>query len=177
MSMTLILALGCAGTPQVEPEAPITPAVETTADPVSEETETPEAAASPEPDADAEAVYRALSIRDPAPSCETVEALSETPVETLLFVVDNAQQPPWVGMRAADCLLTRHAEEAQEAIESWVSHTETKGLAILALNQLDAMPLEIALSVARTALAGPEADTARTRISRATTPEIKALVE
>ncbi len=172
MSMTLFLALGCAGTPQAEPEAPAAPAAETTTSPAAD----PEPSG-PEPDAAAEAVYRALSIRDPAPTCESVEALTETPVETLLFVVDNAQQPPWAGMRAAECITSRHAVEAQESIKAWVSSSETKGLAILALNQLDAMPLEVALTVARTALEGPDAESARTRINRSSVPEIKALAE
>lgn len=174
MSMTLFLALGCAGTPQAEPEPPATPAAETTTSPAA--SAEPEASG-PAPDAAAEAVYRALSIRDPAPTCESVEALTETPVETLLFVVDNAQQPPWAGMRAAECITSRHAVEAQESIKAWVSSSETKGLAILALNQLDAMPLEVALTVARTALEGPDAESARTRIGRSTVPEIKALAE
>ena len=90
----LFLALGCAGTPQAEPETPTTAAADATAAPVAEAASSTEGAASPELDAAAEAVYRALSVRDPAPTCEHVESLTETPVETLLFVVDNAQQPP-----------------------------------------------------------------------------------
>ena len=66
---------------------------------------------------------------------------------------------------------------AEASITAWVSSSETKGLAILALNQLDTMPLEVALNVARAALAGPEADTARSRIERSAVAEIKALVE
>lgn len=176
MSM-LILALGCAGTPQAEPETPTPPAVDAVAESVDKDAAAPAVAASVEPDAAAEAVYRALSVRDPAPSCEGVEALTETPLETLLFVVDNAQQPPWVGMRAAECLTSRHAEAAEASITAWVSSAETKGLAILALNQLDTMPLAVSLNVARAALAGPEADSARSRIERSTVAEIKALVE
>ena len=172
-----IFALGCAGTPQAEPETPTPPVTDAVAEPAAEDAASPETAASPEPDAAAEAVYRALSVRDPAPSCESVEALTETPLETLLFVVDNAQQPPWAGMRAAECLTTRHAEAAEASITAWVSSSETKGLAILALNQLDTMPLPVALNVARAALAGPEADSARSRIERSSVAEIKALVE
>jgi len=177
MSMTLFLALGCAGTPQAEPVAPAVPAAESTTSPaVSAPSVEPEASG-PAPDAAAEAVYRALSIRDPAPTCEGVEALTETPVETLLFVVDNAQQPPWAGMRAAECLISRHAVAAQSSLTAWVSSPETKGLAILALNQLDTMPLEVSLTVARAALVGPDVESARTRIGRSTIPEIKALAE
>ena len=175
MSMTLFLALGCAGTPQAEPVAPAAPAAESTTSPAAPAAE-PEASG-PEPDAAAEAVYRALSIRDPAPTCESIEALTETPVETLLFVVDNAQQPPWAGMRAAECLISRHAVAAQASLTAWVSSPETKGLAILALNQLDTMPLEVSLTVARAALVGPDVESARTRIGRSTIPEIKALAE
>ncbi|MFT5685301.1 MAG: hypothetical protein ACI8RZ_006251 [Myxococcota bacterium] len=177
MSMTLFLALGCAGTPQAEPATPAAPVAEAAASPSAAATEVAPAASGPAPDAAAEAVYRALSIRDPAPSCESVEALTETPVETLLFVVDNAKQPPWAGMRAAECLISRHAVTAEASIKGWVTGPETKGLAILTFNQLDTMPLEVSLSVARAAMAGPEAESARPRIARSTVPEIKALAE
>ncbi len=162
-----LLTLACARTPQVEPAlpaepiaaAPAEPAVEVPMDPASE------------------AVYHAFSVRDPVPSCEEVEALTETPVETFLYVVAHAEQPPWVGLHAAECLTTRHAEEVQGELEAWVSSSQTHGLAILVLNNLDDMPLEVAKAVAETALAGPEAETARPRILKADNAAIRALAE
>ena len=128
------------------------------------------------PSAEEEAVYRALSVRDPVPSCEEVESLATDPVATLLVVVERASMPPWAGMRAAECLTSRHSEAIAEEIKAWVAQEETRGLAYLALNNLDDMPEALALEVASVALAGPLADSAATRIERSEVPSVKALV-
>ena len=135
----------------------------------------PPAAERPQPTASQESIYRALSVRDPVPSCETVEALSTTPVADLLFVVDHATQPPWAAMRAAQCLVRRHSTEVQPQIVSWVSAEETRGLAWMTLSFLDAMPIEVATPVAKAALAGPLASEARPRIQKSETPALKDL--
>ena len=125
-----------------------------------------------------QAMVRALSIRDPAPSCETVEALADADVvASLTAIVDNVSAPPWAGMRAASCLATRHAEAAQATLAGWVVDPGKKGLAILVMNQLDQMPQPVAMDLAGKALAGPLADDARRRVLRAETPEIRALAE
>ena len=137
----------------------------------------PPAAERPAPTASQEQVYRAFSVRDPVPSCETVEAMSETPVVDLLFVVEHATQPPWAAMRAAQCLVRRHSAEVQPQIESWVSTEATKGLALMTLGLIDELPSEVGLSVAQRALAGPLADVARPRIAKATDPELQKLAQ
>jgi len=124
-----------------------------------------------------DAVYKALIVRDAAPPCSELEAMTTTPAATFLYLVENASQPPWVGIRAAECLIQGHAQSIQPQLESWVSNSETKGLGYLALNHLDAMPIEVATSVATAALAGPEAEGARSRIQNAQTPEIRALAD
>jgi hypothetical protein len=129
----------------------------------------------PTPTASQEQIYRAFSVRDPVPSCETVEAMSQTPVVDLLFVVDHAAQPPWAAMRAAQCLVRRHSTEVQTQIEAWVSTEATKGLALMTLSLIDELPAEVALSVAQKALAGPLANDARPRIAKATDPELQKL--
>ena len=125
--------------------------------------------------AEAEAIIRALSVRDPVPACADIEALTQTPVPTLVEVVDHATMPPWVGIRAADCLVQNHSAEIEAELLSWVSTPQTKGLAILALNQLDVMPSELAVKVATTAVEGPLAATARPRIARASDETLKAI--
>ena len=125
----------------------------------------------------ADAVYKALSARDGAPSCEAVEALSAEPVAALLFVAENATQPPWAGIRAAECLVQRHAAEVQPTLERWVSTSETRGFGLIAINQLEQMPAPVALSVARIALSGPLAEDARPRLLAIQNPELRALVE
>lgn len=124
-----------------------------------------------------DAVYKALIVRDAAPPCSDLEAMTTTPAATFLYLVENATQPPWVGMRAAECLIKGHAQTIQPQMEAWVSNTETKGLGYLALNHLDGMPMTVATAVATAALAGPEAEGARTRIQNAQTPEIRALAD
>lgn len=122
------------------------------------------------------AVYRALSVRDPEPACAEVEALSPTPVETLLEVVERAQQPPWAGMRAANCLVQGHAEAVQGELAAWVADPEARGLALLVLDQLDSLPEPLALDLATRALAGPHAADAAERVARSTRPAVQALV-
>ena len=121
----------------------------------------PPAAERPQPTASQESIYRTLSVRDPVPGCETVEALSTTPVADLLFVVEHAAQPPWAAVRAAQCLVRRHSAEIQPQIEGWVSAEETRGLAWMTLSFLDSMPIEVAMPVAQAALAGPLRSEAR----------------
>lgn len=121
------------------------------------------------------AVYRALSVRDPEPSCAEVEALSPTPVETLREVIARAQQPPWAAMRAANCLIQGHGPEVQADLVAWVGASETRGLALLVLDQLDLLPEDVALAVATAALAGPLAPDAGARISKSSHPSLQAL--
>ncbi len=121
-------------------------------------------------------MYHALSVRHPAPDCATISAMSEDPVTDLLYLVDNAILPAWVGMRAAGCLLSDHAEAAQPQILSWVQSEQTRGLAILTLGQLDALPQPMALQVAQAALSGPLVDTAQPRIAASERAELRALV-
>ena len=137
----------------------------------------PPVAERPAPTASQEQIYRAFSVRDPVPSCETVEAMSQAPVVDLLYVVDHAAQPPWTAMRAAQCLVRRHGAEVQPQIESWVSTEGTKGLALMTLGLIDELPAEVALSIAQTALAGPLAEEARPRIARSTDPELLKLLK
>jgi hypothetical protein len=117
--------------------------------------------------ADDAALVKALSVRDPAPDCARVEALAVDPVPALLRVIDTAPHPPWVAIRAAECLVTRHATEIEAQMTSWMADAEKKGLGLVALAHLDGMEPALATRLASAALAGPYADTARPRIERA----------
>ena len=128
------------------------------------------------PNVSQEAIYRALAVRDPVPSCETIETMSPTPLADLLYVIDHATQPPWVAMRAAQCILRRHGEDAQPQIARWVRSEETRGLALMTFSLLDQMPLELATPIAEAALQGPLAEDAQERLGRADSPELRALV-
>jgi len=124
------------------------------------------------------AMHRALSLRDGSPPCADVEGLSKTPVADLKFLVANATAPPWVGMRAAECLIAGHPTEITAELDTWVTDPELAGLGILTLNRIDALPIEIATHVAALALEkGPERIGARKRLEKAERPEILELVK
>lgn len=128
------------------------------------------------PSAEEQAVYRALSLKDGGPSCEEVEALTADPVATLASVAEHAEMPPWVGMRAAHCLTTRHAEAAQDSFVAWVANPKLRGMALLLADDLAAMPEAVALRVATAGLAGPHSADLRKRLDRSEVPALKALV-
>lgn len=123
------------------------------------------------------ALYQALSIRDPAPSCADLAAMSEDPVGDLAWLVEHADQPAWAGMRAATCLLTDHLEASGPVVDGWMSGDQTRGLVILVGNNLDQLPVERALDLAAKGLAGPHAAHLERRLSRSERPELRALVE
>lgn len=122
-----------------------------------------------------ELVVRALSSRDPI-SCTEVESLTPTPVETLSSIVDTVPRPSWVPMRAADCLIRGHAADVQPQLERWVVAPELKGLGRLVLGSVDTLPVQIAVTVMRKALAGSDPVLATERARLSTVSEIRTLV-
>jgi len=123
-------------------------------------------------------MYRALSARDGAAPCEEVEALSTTPVEDLVWLTEHTTSPPWVGTRAATCLLTGHADEVAELLAQWVTDPATLGFGLLVLGNLDLLAPELAVELATLALEqGPDPEAARTRIATSTHPEVLDLLD
>lgn len=170
--MILALILGCAGPRGIAGSEPALGAAPVPfAAPIAEAE--PLAGGVPP---EATAVYRALSVRDPEPDCATVEALSPTPLATLLLVIQHAEQPPWVGIRAATCVLDRHAQLASPALFAWVEGPTTRGLALLVLDRLDRLPDPLALELAAAALKGPHAADAAERVARSSKAELRALL-
>lgn len=127
------------------------------------------------PTPDEQTVYRMLSLRDGGPDCATVEASVKDPVPVLASVAEHATLPPAVGVRAAHCLTTRHAEEAKATLLAWVVDPEKRGFAILIADDLSAMPEAVALEIARAGLAGPHAATLNRRVGRSTWASVAAL--
>ena len=60
------------------------------------------------PSASQTALYNALKVRDAAPPCDTLKAMSKDVATDLVWLVDNASQPPWVGIRAAQGVIREH---------------------------------------------------------------------
>ncbi len=120
-------------------------------------------------------VLHALSMRHPVP-CAEVEALSPTPVVSLLQVVDEVRHPAWAPMRAAECLIAGHAQEIRPQLERWVVKPEYQGLARIVLSELDRLPLGMAIPLARKALQeGPMPETARDYVLDSKVPAVKAV--
>lgn len=122
-----------------------------------------------------DATVHALSIKDPPPTCERIEALSPEPVALLLRVVDEIERPPWVAMRAADCLVTRHAPAIEAEMKTWMGDSRKKGLGFLALGHLDTMEPALATRIATAAMAGPYRDEASVRIARSHNESVRTL--
>jgi hypothetical protein len=122
-------------------------------------------------------MIRMLSARDDAPPCEVIEAASTDPVADLILVVETVPLPPYAPMRAAGCLVDRHAEVAAGTIESWMSSPDVPALAELAAQGFDTMPSGLALRFAAAGLAGPHRSAIEPFVRSSTHPEVRALVE
>lgn len=130
----------------------------------------------PQPTAEQQAVYKALAARHESLSCTELDAMSADPLGTYLFLIENATQPAWVGMRAARCVMLNHAEAARPQLQRWVVDPETRGLGLLVVGQLDILPLPLARELAVAAMTqGPDPDGMRKRVARLQTPELAAL--
>jgi hypothetical protein len=127
------------------------------------------------PSASQEALYKALSGRDGAPSCEQLGEYSTNLAADLVFLTENAKKPAWVGVRAAECLVRHHSDAASPTIEKWLSSPDTRGFAILATNELDNLPAERAVHFAKIALQGPLSESLRSRLSHSIHAEVVAL--
>ena len=122
------------------------------------------------------AVYDVFKVRDPAPACIDAYVKANDVVNTLMWVIDNAKQPPWVAIRAATCLIHDHGVWIQDEMIDWVTNPEKAGLGILTLNEIDTLPEEVALAVAKAALGGPDPAGARTRLEKSESESIQALL-
>ena len=128
------------------------------------------------PNPDEAAVTAALSGRDSTIDCAAVEALAKDPVATLISVTNHVEMPPWVGVRAAHCLTSRHAAAAEPTLTAWVTDPNTRGLAILVLDELNTLPEPLALRLATATLSGPHAADAQKRLPNSVHPSVRALV-
>ncbi len=122
-------------------------------------------------------IQRRLSARDAGPTCAEVEAMSPEPVADLVWLVEHVRQPPWVGIRAAACLMTEHGQDESERLHQWAVDPDRKGLAILLLVKLDELPAPLAHSLGQAVLAGPHKELARPRLVQSQHKDVRALVE
>ncbi len=133
------------------------------------------AAAVAEPTAGQLALYDALKVRHDPPACAALAALTPDPVGDLAWLVDHAEQPAWVGVRAVECLLQAHAEAASPRLIAWVTDPGKRGVALIAANELPRVAEAQALPLARALMAGPHAALAGPRLALDPRPAVQAM--
>ena len=130
-----------------------------------------------QPSSSQSALYDALKGRENPPTCEVLAKLSPQLADDLIWLMDHAKQPAWVGVRAAYCVLTQHADDKATEIDTWVTDPDRRGLAILTIGFLDKLPDQHVERIAAKALAGPHAADARKHLSESGNPRLMKLVE
>ncbi len=161
-----LLAGGCKRS-MAAPPADAAPAVaETVATP-----------AAPPPSESQMRLYDALKVRDGVPPCDALGSLSASLATDLVWLAENVQQPAYVGVRAAGCVVAAHSEAAADALRRWVVQPETRGFGYLVLDGIDAIPEALAVELSTLALTqGPDADGARQRIEKSGRPAVRAVI-
>ena len=129
----------------------------------------------PKPSTTQMALYTAMKVRDPVPACEVLAQMSEDIATDLIWLVDNVQQPPWVGIRAAHCVVRHHADTKTDTIAAWMTDPHKTGLGILTLGLLDELSEATAVRFATAALLGPSAERARQGVVDSIHPAVRAL--
>ena len=120
--------------------------------------------APPKPTPAQNALFDALKLRHEGPPCSDLEKLSDSVADDLVWLVENAKHPPWVGIRAAQCVIREHTDAKADVIDLWVSESKHRGLSLLTIGLLDELPEPAAMRFATLALDGPFADEARKRL-------------
>jgi hypothetical protein len=122
------------------------------------------------------ALVQALAVKEPAPTCAALDALSPAPAADYAWVVDHVTAPPWSAMRAAECLVLGHAATARPTLDRWLTEPRLKGLGWVVLKHLDQLEPALAKELATLSLEqGPDPEGTRRRLKRSKSPEIQAL--
>ncbi len=72
-------------------------------------------------------------------------------------MVETVHQPPWAGVRAAQCLLQLHPAEAAADLRRWVADPDRLGLAMVVWSSLHTLPADQAARLIDASLTGPNA--------------------
>lgn len=115
--------------------------------------------------------------------CDAVAALGppEVVLAALLDAVATVTMPPWVGTRAARCVVARMdtTPEAADAARTWLMDPAQPGLALIVVDHLDALPKDAVRPLAELAIQRVSADPtfarlATPRLSRSTHAFLRA---
>ncbi len=134
------------------------------------------AAPFPAPTPSQQALYDLLKLRHaPADVCEQLAARTDDLPSDVAFLVEHATQPAWVAPRAAACLLRETPAAGLQAARGWMLREDRRGLALVALGELDRLPEAAAVELATLARVGPLGTSALPRIERAESEAVRAV--
>ena len=116
-------------------------------------------------------------MRDSAPPCDALAAQAGPRlVSDLQWLMDHVKAPPWVGVRAAECIIELHAETEVKRIIGWVEDPAQPGLTLVVLGTLNRVAPDTALSIATAALQGPHAIKVKSRLVKSQHAGVRALI-
>ena len=118
-----------------------------------------------------------LIARDKAPPCTELSSISDRLVEDLQWLMDHVKTPPWVGVRAAQCIIELHAPAELSRIQGWMLDPTQPGLTLVVLGELDGLPAPIAIAIIQVALTGPHAAKVAPRLLQSAHPQVRALLQ
>ena len=102
-----------------------------------------------------DAVYRELSLRHPV-ACSIIftDRDDKEVLEAMIWVADNAEQPPWAGMRAVACVVEEAEDHvfAMTKVHSWLADAQRPGFALTIVRNLDLLHEQVAVDLAQRSL-------------------------
>ncbi|MEL6342254.1 MAG: hypothetical protein AAFV53_03925 [Myxococcota bacterium] len=118
----------------------------------------------------------AAAAKQPA-ECEALSAHSAALFDDLITIVETRDDPPWMPLRAVECLMLTYPRRVQPRLEQWVTDPDAFYLTRVILYRSDALPEDVAVAVMRRAFTGPDAPTAKRLARRSKHPAVQALVK
>ncbi len=109
-----------------------------------------------QPSVPAQTVIDALQPRHPLADCASLEQALPSPAEALTEVVEHAELPPWLPLRAATCL-AQLPQPPLDQLRRWALDPATPALAKVTARHLSLLPEPVARELAQSVLEGPHA--------------------
>ena len=116
-----------------------------------------------------------LSHRESQISCADLKG--EHLHKALIAIVESDDQPPWLPMRAAQCLIELYPKEAETSLISWMHDSKKKGLAFMIAGQCHKLPPKTQKKVIEAGLSGPFASDVRNRLIRLNDSSIQRILD
>jgi hypothetical protein len=117
-----------------------------------------------------------LSARDGSPSCQVLEQKHGNIQLELQQITFSDVSPSYVPMRAANCLLELYPSDV-ETYKEWMISPESKGLALLVVNKMEMLPVDVAIPLAIAGLNGAHKKGVLIRLEKVSVPQIQELLQ